>query len=156
MKRLTWPTQSLSHLVTQSLGGALALAAALLAAAAPAWAQQYPTKPVRFIAPFPPAGTSDILCRIIGQKLTEFWGQQVVVDLRPGASGSIGTEIAARATPDGYTLLLGNLTPVAINPIIYPKLGYDTLRDFAPVTASARSLPVLACGSEIGMSENTT
>jgi tripartite-type tricarboxylate transporter receptor subunit TctC len=113
------------------------LCAALAAIFSPAQAQQYPTKPVRFIAPFPPAGTSDILCRIIGQKLTEFWGQQVVVDLRPGAAGSVGTEIAAKATPDGYTLLLGNVAPVAINPIIYPKLGYDTLRDFAPVTLVA-------------------
>jgi len=92
---------------------------------------------VRFIAPFPPAGTTDILCRIIGQKLTEAWGQQVVVDLRPGASGSIGTEIAARSPADGYTLLLGNLTPVSINPSVYRKLGYDTLRDFSPVSLAA-------------------
>jgi tripartite-type tricarboxylate transporter receptor subunit TctC len=113
------------------------LCAALAALASPAQAQQYPTKPVRFIAPFPPGGTSDILCRIVGQKLTEFWGQQVVVDLRPGASGSVGTEIAAKATPDGYTLLLGNVAPVVINLIIYPKVGYDTLRDFAPVTLVA-------------------
>jgi tripartite-type tricarboxylate transporter receptor subunit TctC len=119
------------------------LCAALAAVLSPAQAQQYPTRPVRFIAPFPPAGTSDILCRIIGQKLTEAWGQQVVVDSRPGAAGSVGTEIASKATPDGYTMLLGNLTPVAINPIIYPKVGYDTLRDFAPVTLVAAAPQLL-------------
>ena len=112
-------------------------------------AQQYPTKPVRFIAPFPPAGTSDILCRIIGQKLTEAWGQQVVVDSRPGASGSIGTELAARAPSDGYTLLLGNLSPVAINPSIYRKVGYDTLRDFAPVTLVAAAPQLLVVNPSI-------
>jgi len=143
VKRQTLATQSLSHLVTQSLGGVLALIAALAAATVPAGAQSYPTKPVRFIAPFPPAGTSDILCRVIGQKLTEAWEQQVVVDSRPGAAGSVGTEIAAKATADGYTMLLGNLTPVAINPIIYPKVGYDTLRDFAPVTLVAAAPQLL-------------
>ena len=123
---------------TTTRGLAVALAGlALAAGGAPAAAQNYPTKPIRFIAPFPPGGATDILCRILGQKLTEAWGQQVVVDLRPGASGSIGTEIAARATPDGYTMLLGNLTPVAINPHMYRKLGYDTLRDFAPVSMVA-------------------
>lgn len=116
---------------------AFALAGLALAAGVPANAQNYPTKPVRFIAPFPPAGTSDILCRIIGQKLTEAWGQQVVVDSRPGAGGSVGTEIASKAPADGYTMLLGNLSPVAINPSLYRTIGYDSLRDFAPVTLVA-------------------
>lgn len=122
--------------------------ATFLVIAVPAAAQNYPSKPIRFIAPFPPGGASDILCRIIGQKLTEAWGQQVVVDSRPGASGSIGTEIAAHATADGYTLLLGNLTPVAINPHMYRKISYDTLRDFAPVTlvAAAPQLVVVNPG----------
>lgn len=128
---------------------AAAATIALLGTAGHAPAQGYPTKPVRFIAPFPPGGTSDILCRIIGQKLTEAWGQQVVVDSRPGASGSIGTEIAARAPADGYTLLLGNLSPVAINPLIYPKMGYDTLRDFAPVTLVAAAPQLLVVNPSV-------
>lgn len=122
---------------------AVILGGAGVSAAQPVKGQAYPTKPVRFIAPFPPAGTSDILCRIIGQKLTEAWGQQVVVDSRPGAGDSVGTEIAAKTTPDGYTMLLGNLSPVAINPSIYRKVGYDTLRDFAPVTMVAAAPQLL-------------
>jgi tripartite-type tricarboxylate transporter receptor subunit TctC len=116
---------------------------------APALAQPYPTKPIRFIAPFPPGGATEILCRIIGQKLTEAWGQQVVVDLRPGASGSIGTELAARATPDGYTMLLGNLTPVAINPHTYRKLGYDTLRDFSAVSQVAAAPQIVVVNPSV-------
>ena len=108
-------------------------------------AESYPTKPIRMIVPFSPGGTSDALARILGQKMTEQWGQQIVVDFRPGASGIIGTEIAMRAAPDGYTLMHGNLAQFAINPSLYSKLPYDTLRDFVPLSliASAPQLLVV-------------
>jgi tripartite-type tricarboxylate transporter receptor subunit TctC len=108
-------------------------------------AELYPTKPIRMIVPFSPGGTSDTLARILGQKMTEQWGQQIVVDFRPGASGIIGTEIAMRAAPDGYTLMHGNLAQFAINPSLYSKLPYDTLRDFVPLSliASAPQLLVV-------------
>jgi tripartite-type tricarboxylate transporter receptor subunit TctC len=86
------------------------------------------------IVPFSPGGTSDTLARILGQQLTAAWGQQVVVDSRPGASGIIGTEVAARAPADGYTLMHGNLSQFAINPSLFSKLSYETLRDFAPLS----------------------
>ena len=86
------------------------------------------------IVPFSPGGTSDTLARILGQKMTEAWGQQVVVDSRPGASGIIGTEVAMRAPADGYTLMHGNLSQFAINPGLFSKLSYDTLRDFVPLS----------------------
>ena len=94
----------------------------------------YPSRPIRMVVPFSPGGTSDTLARILGQKMTEAWGQQVVVDGRPGASGIIGTEVAARAPADGYTLMHGNLSQFAINPSLFNKLSYDTLRDFVPLS----------------------
>jgi len=113
------------------------LAAPLLAVFAfgpPAFAQNiYPSKPVRLIVPFAPGGGLDISTRLIGQKLTEKWGQNVVVDSRPGAATIVGTEIASKAVPDGHTLLMITTT-FAINPGLYPKLPYDPGRDFTPVT----------------------
>jgi tripartite-type tricarboxylate transporter receptor subunit TctC len=88
---------------------------------------------VRWIVPYAPGGSSDILARLIGQKLAESWGRTVIVDNRPGAAGNIGTEAAARAAPDGYTMLLVAST-FAMNPSVYPKLAFDTVNDFAPVT----------------------
>jgi len=108
-----------------------------------AHSQNFPAKPVRMVVPFSPGGTSDTLARILGQKLTEAWGQQVVVDFRPGASGIIGTEIAMRATADGYTLMHGNMSQFAINPSLYSKLPYETLRDFAPLTLVATAPQLL-------------
>src|SRR3954469_1782879 len=96
--------------------------------------QVYPSWPIRMIVPFSPGGTSDTLARILGQQLTAAWGQQVVVDSRPGASGIIGTEVAARAPADGYTLLHGNLSQFATNPFLYSKIPYDTFRDFVALT----------------------
>ena len=111
---------------------------ALLACAAglgaPALAQQYPTKPIRMIVPFPPGGPNDILGRVVAAKLGEQLGQQVVVDNRGGAGGIIGAEIAARAVADGYTLLLSGTASMAINPGLHKKLPYDPLKDFAPVS----------------------
>jgi tripartite-type tricarboxylate transporter receptor subunit TctC len=103
----------------------------------------YPSKPIRMIVPFSPGGTSDTLARILGQKMTEHWGQQIVVDFRPGASGIIGTEIAMRAAADGYTLMHGNLAQFAINPSLYSKLPYGTLRDFVPLSLIATAPQLL-------------
>ena len=103
----------------------------------------YPNKPIRMIVPFSPGGTSDTLARILGQKMTEQWGQQIVVDFRPGASGIIGTEIAMRAAPDGYTLMHGNLAQYGINPSLYSKLPYDMLRDFVPLSLVATAPQLL-------------
>ena len=103
----------------------------------------YPNKPIRMIVPFSPGGTSDTLARILGQKMTEQWSQQIVVDFRPGASGIIGTEIAMRAAPDGYTLMHGNLAQYGINPSLYSKLPYDMLRDFVPLSLVATAPQLL-------------
>ena len=100
-------------------------------------AASYPGKPVRFIAPFPPGGSTDLLARLVAQKLTEAWGQQVIVENRGGAAGTIGVELAARAAPDGYTIVMGHVGTFGVNPTLYPKLSYDAIRDFAPVTVLA-------------------
>jgi len=107
--------------------------------AAGAFAQPYPTKPVRLISPYAAGGGSDTLARIVGQRLSEGWGQPVVIENRPGAAGSVGAEIAARAQADGYTALVTPSAVLTINPHLYSKLGYDPLRDFAPVTAATNS-----------------
>jgi tripartite-type tricarboxylate transporter receptor subunit TctC len=99
-------------------------------AQAPAW----PAKPIRVVVPFPAGGTSDILARLIGPRLTEVWGPQILVDNRPGANGNIGAEITARAAPDGYTLMLMDVGNLAISPSVFAKLPFDMLKDFAPVT----------------------
>ena len=97
-------------------------------------AQNYPTKPIRMICPFAPGGGTDFVARIVGKELNDALGQPLVVDNRGGAGGAIGTELAARSTPDGYTLLLGSAGPLAIQPGLSARLPYDSLRDFAPVT----------------------
>jgi len=99
-----------------------------------AQAQPFPTKAVRVIVAFPPGGGTDIVARAVGQKLTEIWGQPVVIENRAGASGVIGTEVAARSAPDGYTLFLGTLGNLTANQYLYPKMPVDPLRDLAPVT----------------------
>ena len=108
-------------------------AIALALAAAGAAAQNYPTKPVRIIVPFPPVGAADLLTRTIGQKLGEAWGQAIVVDNRPGVGGNFGVELAAKAAPDGYTAVMAAVTTNAIGMSTYTKLGYDLERDLAPV-----------------------
>ena len=97
-------------------------------------AQNYPNRPIRIIAQFTPGTSTDILARVIGGKLTETWGQQVVVDNRPGAGGLVGTELGAKAAPDGYTLTMAVSSAFGINPTLYAKLPYDAIRDFAPIT----------------------
>jgi tripartite-type tricarboxylate transporter receptor subunit TctC len=114
------------------------LAAVTVIACGGAAAQgSYPTRAMRIIVAYTPAGTTDILARALGQKFTEAWSQPVIVDNRPGANGNIGTEIAAKAAPDGYTLLMATAATQAINPTLYPKLQYDAIADFAPVSLVA-------------------
>jgi tripartite-type tricarboxylate transporter receptor subunit TctC len=123
----------------------LALAAALTVAAAltPARAQQpYPSRPIRFIVPFPPGGGNDIVGRIVALRLAEGLGQQVVVDNRGGAGGTIGTDLAAKAPADGHTLLINNIS-LAVNHTLMPKLPYDTLKDLAPVSLVGRQANVV-------------
>ena len=119
----------------------LALTMMLGMATLNAHAQTYPTKPVRFIVPFPPGGPTDIMGRLAAQRLTEAWGVQVVADNRAGAGGNIGSELCAKSPPDGYTICMMTVAQ-SISPSIYPKLGFDPLKDFAPVTLMA-TLPSL-------------
>jgi tripartite-type tricarboxylate transporter receptor subunit TctC len=111
--------------------------AAVLLAAAGACAQNYPAKSIRFVVPFPPGGPADILARTIGQSLAEGWGQQVVIDNRAGAGGNIGSELVAKAPPDGYTLLMGFVGTHAINASLYRDMPFDPVRDFEPVALVA-------------------
>jgi tripartite-type tricarboxylate transporter receptor subunit TctC len=104
----------------------------------------YPMKPVRLIVPFPPGGSTDIVGRVAAQSLSELWGQQVTVDNRGGASGQIGVELAAQAPPDGYTLVIGHIGTFGVNPSLFPKLRYDAIRDFAPISLIARVPNMLA------------
>ena len=122
---------------------ALLLAAAALAAPAVAGAQAYPSRPVKLIVPFPPGGSLDITGRLIAQRLTDMWGQAVVVENKPGAGGNIGADFVAKSTPDGYTILLGALSTHAVNPNLYAKMPYDAVKDFAPITLIATTPNVL-------------
>ncbi len=103
----------------------------------------YPNRPIRFIAPFPPGGTSDVLARLLAQKLSELLGQTVAVDNRAGASGNIGHEAAAKAAPDGYTILLSNSSTVVTNPHLFKKMPFDPVGDFAPISMVASAGQVL-------------
>jgi len=107
------------------------------------YSQSYPTRPVRWVVPYPPGGGTDIIARIVAQKLSGNLGQQVIVDNRGGAGGTIGTDIVAKSAPDGYTILMAP-TSHAINPSIYRSLPYNTLKDFAPITLAASATIVLA------------
>jgi tripartite-type tricarboxylate transporter receptor subunit TctC len=121
-----------------------ALAAVLIAlAAAPASAQSWPAKPIRYIVPFAPGGTTDILARVVGEKLSVALGQQVVVDNKPGQGGSLGAAELARAAPDGYTIGGGTISSHGINATLYEKLSYDPVTSFAPITLYATQPNVL-------------
>src|SRR6266540_1905570 len=115
----------------------------LAAVPSPAAAQTYPARPIRIVVPYPPGGTSDILARSLGEKLTGSLGQPVVVENKPGANGNLGADFVAKAPPDGYTLLLGDIGALAISPSVYPTLPFDPVRDFAPVTMVAYSPHIL-------------
>ena len=119
-----------------------------LALAAGAQAQ-YPTKPVRIIVPSSPGNSSDIMARLIADKLSQTWGQPVLVENRPGADGRIGAEAAAKATPDGYTLFIPNAGVITINPALFGKMSYDPIKDFAPITQVATIVIVLAANPAV-------
>ena len=123
----------------------------LVLAAGVAHAQEWPAKPVRFVVPFPPGGTTDILARLVGQHLGEALGQSFVIDNRGGAGGNIGAAEVAKATPDGYTIMMGTPGTQAINQYIYTKMPYDTEKDFAPVSFVARVPNVLVVHPGVGV-----
>lgn len=123
---------------------ALCYALACSATASAAAPQGYPTKPIRMVCPFPPGGTTDLVARLVAQRLSEAWGEQVIVDNRAGAGGIIGTETVAKAAPDGYTMLLGSITTHAVNPALYKKLDFDPIKDFIPVSLVVSSPQLLA------------
>jgi len=121
---------------------AIAVLSSVLCGPAQAQAQTYPNKFVKFIVTYPPGGSSDVMARIIGQKLTEYWGQLVIVESKPGADGSIGMEYASKQPADGYTFLLGNFGPVVAKPLL-AKVSYDWQRDFVPVSRITISANIL-------------
>jgi tripartite-type tricarboxylate transporter receptor subunit TctC len=125
----------------------LAVAAALFSTAF-AYAQTYPARPIRMIVPFPPGGSTDLVARVVAQKMSDAWGQQVVVDNRPGANGMIGTDLVAKAAPDGYTIVLGTIGPMAINASLY-RMPYDIDRDLAPITYTANIANVLVVNPSV-------
>jgi tripartite-type tricarboxylate transporter receptor subunit TctC len=106
-------------------------------------ADAYPSRPIRIIITVVPGGGADVTSRTVGQKLTEAWGQQAIVDNRPGGNGAVGMSLAANATPDGHTIVLGTIGPVAVNPSLYSKLPYDPVKDFVPIARAVSALNVL-------------
>ncbi|MEO8135319.1 MAG: tripartite tricarboxylate transporter substrate binding protein [Betaproteobacteria bacterium] len=145
---------------------ATALATGLIAALlqGPAVAQGYPTKPVRLIVTYPPGGSSDLIARLVGQKLSELWSQPVIVESKPGAAGSIGMDYAARQVPDGYSFVVGNIGPAAVNPLL-SKVPYDVERDLVAISLIATgpnilvvnpTLPVKSLGELTEMAKSGT
>jgi len=127
----------------------LAGAAGAASLALPALAETYPSRPLRIVVPFTPGGSSDVLARAVGAELTRSLGQAVVIDNTPGAGGSLGCEKAAKAPADGYTLLMGHIGTLAVNPSLYPRLGYDPVRSFTPVAWVARVPNVLVVNPSV-------
>ena len=127
----------------------LLLLTALLLAPPVSKAQSWPQKPVRVIVPFAPGGASDLMPRLVGEKLTAIWGQPVVIENRPGAAGNIGMEAGAKLPPDGYTLLAAPNGNLVVNPHMYSKLAYDVFKDLAPVTRIAAVHNVLVINAEV-------
>jgi tripartite-type tricarboxylate transporter receptor subunit TctC len=125
------------------------LALVALAGATGAWAQAYPTHSVKLVVPFPPGGSLDATGRLIAQKLTEAWGQPVVVENKPGAGGNIGADMVAKSAPDGYTILMGALSTHAVNPSLYAKMPYDAVKDFVPITMLAITPNVLVVNASL-------
>ena len=131
----------------------IALSAFCLLAASAAVAQTYPNRPIRIVVPYAAGGTSDILARQIGPKLTEAWGQPVIVENKPGANGNVGAEFVARSAPDGYTLLLTDLGGLVISASVYPKLPFDPSKDFSPVVMVSYSPHVLAVHPSVAVKD---
>jgi tripartite-type tricarboxylate transporter receptor subunit TctC len=123
--------------------------AVVLGVALSSHAQNYPNKPVRIIVPFAPGGATDIVTRIVGQKLGEVWGQTVVVDNRAGAGGNIGADLAAKGTPDGYTLFMPSGSVMTANVHMYKKIPFDPVKDFAPITNVASGPQIVAVGNNV-------
>lgn len=121
----------------------VAATVAVVASCLPAHAQKYPSKPIRVVVPQAAGGGLDVVVRLVGQDLSQKWGQQVVVDNRPGANGIIGLEAVAKSKPDGYTILGGFTSPLTVNPHVYKALPYETFRDFAPITQLVTNTLVL-------------
>ena len=140
MLTAAWTTRAATACRILTILAAFGMTCPALAAAA---AQDYPSKPVRFVVPFAPGGSTDTLARTMSHKLSEYLGQQVVVDNRPGANGDIGMQIVARAAPDGYTVVLGYIANLGIGPSLYDKMPYDPVRDFAPITQVAGASNIL-------------
>jgi tripartite-type tricarboxylate transporter receptor subunit TctC len=134
---------SIFRLVPTALLTIVVAASVALISAPTAQAQAFPNKPVRLVIPFPPGGPLDAVGRIVAQKLTEAWGQNVVVDNRPGAGGNIGADLVAKSAPDGYTVVMGALSTHAVNPSLFPKMPYDAIKDFAPISLVAITPNVL-------------
>ena len=132
----------------QQAVAAIAIAMACLAATA----QDYPAKAMRFIVPYPPGGASDVVARLIGQHMSETWKQPVVIENRAGANGMIALSFVAQSAPDGYTLLMTNVGPSAINPSLYAKIPYDAIRDFVPVSLTNLVPLMLVVNSSLGVS----
>ena len=130
----------------------LAFAAALVLVCNAALAQEYPVKPIRLIVPFPPGGGADITARIVAAKLTESLGQTVLIDNRSGAGGNVGSEVAAKSPPDGYTVLFGTIGPLAINVSLFGNLPYDPVRAFAPITQAVTVTNLLTVHPGLGIS----
>ncbi|MBN9428761.1 MAG: tripartite tricarboxylate transporter substrate binding protein [Burkholderiales bacterium] len=129
------------------------LAALLVSAGANAAGPSYPDKPIRLIVPYPPGGGADLFARTIGPQLSAQLGQAIVVDNKPGANGIVGTEQVARSAPDGYTILMGNIGPNAINQAMYPALQYDCITDFAPVSLTGFTNHILAVHPKLGVND---
>jgi tripartite-type tricarboxylate transporter receptor subunit TctC len=147
MKRLVSIFPDISRGRRRALALALTAAIALFAPAANA--QPFPSKPVRMVVPFPPGGSLDNVGRLIAQKLSDLWGQSVVVENKPGAGGNIGADFVAKSPPDGYTVVMGALSTHAVNPNLYPTMPYDARRDFAPVSLVAITPNVLIVNSAL-------
>lgn len=131
-------------------------AAVAVAGSGAVLAQAYPSKPIKLVVPFPPGGTTDILARAVGGELSKAWGQQVIIDNRPGAGGNIGSEIVAKSPPDGYTLLMGTVGTHSINQSLYSKLSFDPVKDFAPVTLVAAVPNVLVLNAALAEKNKIT
>ena len=128
---------------------ALALIVLCASATLDVQAEAWPSKPVRVVVPFPPGGPADLLPRLLGPKLTEIWGQPVVVENKPGAGGNIGMDTVAKAAPDGYTLVIGPNGNLVVNPHLYAKLPYDVTRDFVPITLLATFSNMLVVNPDV-------
>ena len=130
----------------------IALAFATFVFAAAAAAQSYPSKPIRIIVPFAAGGTSDILARFISPKLTEAWGQPVIVENKTGANGNVAAEYVSRSAPDGYTVMLGDIGALSIAPSVYPTLPFDPVKDFSPIVMVSYSPHILAVHPSVPVS----